>query len=155
MDSNAGHHAPRTGTLANKRIGARETSDWAGPVWQEEGDVLPNDEHCLDPSQGQAQNQLGTPIRPCYERQCARSLLLCNLSESTTYLDITEAIRGGQLLDIFIRTHERNATVSFVHALDASSFYDHVRRHDLYIKHKRVSIVDPQSELSCIDGTRS
>jgi hypothetical protein len=76
--------------------------------------------------------------RPQYERQCARTLQLSNLAEGTTHADITGAVRGGLLLDVFLRGHERSATVSFLNSADAKSFYDHVRRHDLYIKNKRV-----------------
>jgi len=54
-------------------------------------------------------------------------------------LDITEAVRGGVLLDVFVRANDRTATVSFLNSADAKAFYDHVRRHDLYIKNKRVS----------------
>lgn len=47
-------------------------------------------------------------------------------------------MRGGMLLDIFLRAHERTATISFLHALDARRFFEHVRKNDLYIKNKRV-----------------
>lgn len=76
--------------------------------------------------------------RPFYERQCARSILLTNLAEGVTHRDITEAVRGGQLLDIYMRP-DRAVIISFLQASDARAFFDHVRRHDLYIKHKRVS----------------
>ena len=61
-----------------------------------------------------------------------------NLADGTTHGDITGAVRGGLLLDIFMRSHERSATVSFLNAADARAFFDHARKHDLYIKNKRV-----------------
>lgn len=79
------------------------------------------------------------PVRPHYERQCARSILLSKLPDNTTHADITDAVRGGQLLDIYLRSNDRTAAVSFLLAADARAFYDHVKRHDLYINHKRVS----------------
>lgn len=86
----------------------------------------------------------GGPIhangRPFYERQCARSIMLNNLADGTTHADITQAIRGGQLLDIYLRPHDRTAAVSFLLAADARAFFDHVRRYDLYIRQKRVRI---------------
>ncbi|KAK3340092.1 hypothetical protein B0H65DRAFT_431653 [Neurospora tetraspora] len=75
-----------------------------------------------------------------FDRQCTRTVQLCNLSESTTHADITNAVRGGMLLDVFLRTHDRSATVSFLHAADARKFFEHVRKNDLYIKNKRVDI---------------
>ncbi|KAL2282646.1 hypothetical protein FJTKL_10491 [Diaporthe vaccinii] len=80
------------------------------------------------------------PMRPHYERQCARSILLSKLPDNTTHADITDAVRGGQLLDIYLRSNDRTAAVSFLLAADARAFYDHVKRHDLYINHKRVEI---------------
>lgn len=77
--------------------------------------------------------------RPHYERQCARSILLSKLPDNTTHADITEAVRGGQLLDIYLRSNDRTAAVSFLLAADARAFFDHVKRHDLYINQKRVS----------------
>lgn len=79
------------------------------------------------------------PMRPHYERQCARSLIFSGLGDATTHADITEAVRGGQLLDVFVKPQDRTATVSFVESADAQAFLDHVLRHDLYIKQKRVS----------------
>ncbi|KAL2181977.1 uncharacterized protein P884DRAFT_12945 [Thermothelomyces heterothallicus CBS 202.75] len=78
--------------------------------------------------------------RPQFERQCARTLQLSNLAEGTTHADIVNAVRGGMLLDIFLRSHDRSATVSFLNSEDAKKFYEHVRRHDLYIRNKRVEV---------------
>jgi len=79
-------------------------------------------------------------LKPSFDRHCTRTLQLSNLADGTTQADITSAIRGGILLDIFLRTHERSAAVSFLHAVEARRFYDHVRRNDLYIRNKRVEI---------------
>lgn len=87
------------------------------------------------------------PMRPHYERQCARSILLSKLPDNTTHADITEAVRGGQLLDIHLRFNDRTAAVSFLLAADARAFYDHVKRHDLYINYKRVSSTRQRIDL--------
>lgn len=115
----------------------QETSDWADvDVPEEDGSA----------SGGVFGAYLRSPVsneqastRPFYERQCPRTLLLSNLAEGVTHSDITEAVRGGQLLDIYLRPLDRTATVSFLQAADARAFFDHVRRHDLYVKQKRVS----------------
>jgi hypothetical protein len=77
---------------------------------------------------------------PQFDQKCTRTVLISNLPEGTTHADITDAVRGGILLDVFLRTHDRAVAVSFLHAADARYFFDHVRKHDLYIKNKRVSI---------------
>ncbi|KAK4146401.1 uncharacterized protein C8A04DRAFT_25911 [Dichotomopilus funicola] len=78
--------------------------------------------------------------RTRYERACLRTLQLSGLADGTTHVEITNAVRGGVLLDIWVRHHDRSAAVSFVRSEDAKGFYDHVRRHDLYIRNKRVEV---------------
>ncbi|KAK0637282.1 hypothetical protein B0T17DRAFT_485012, partial [Bombardia bombarda] len=78
--------------------------------------------------------------RPQFERACTRTIQLMNLAEGVTHAEITAAVRGGLLLDIYLRSNERSATVSFLQAAEARRFFDHVRKHDLYIKNKRVDI---------------
>lgn len=73
-----------------------------------------------------------------YERHCVRTVLIMAIPDGTTYEDVTSAVRGGMLLDIFLRMRECTAQVSFLRALDAQNFVDHVKKHDLYIKGKRV-----------------
>lgn len=76
--------------------------------------------------------------QPHLGRDAPRSLLLSNLAEGTSHADITSAVRGGQLLEVFMRPQGKYANVSFVHAQDAGAFYEYVRRHGLYISQKRV-----------------
>lgn len=85
--------------------------------------------------------------QPQFERQCARTLQLSNLAEGTTHADIVNAVRGGMLLDIFLRSHDRSASISFLNSEDAKRFYEHVRRHDLYIKNKRVGRIPGSGTL--------
>ena len=77
--------------------------------------------------------------RPFFEKQCIRTIQLLNLPEGTSHGDITAAVRGGQLLDIFLRSYERSATISFLHAAQARVFYDHTKKNGLHLKNKRVS----------------
>jgi hypothetical protein len=120
----------------------RHHKSWAN------GDVDEDDEDEDENTESEAGSPLEGPpganyVKPQgqrqqFERQCARTLLLSNLAGGTTHSDITNAVRGGMLLDVFLRNHERSATVSFLKPEDARRFYDHVRRHDLYIRDKRV-----------------
>ncbi|RKU48036.1 hypothetical protein DL546_007658 [Coniochaeta pulveracea] len=75
-----------------------------------------------------------------YVQKCTRTVLIQNLPQGTTHADVTDAVRGGLLLDIFLRTHDRACSVSFLHAADARYFYDYARKHDLYINNKRVTV---------------
>lgn len=69
-----------------------------------------------------------------------RTLLLTGLSNRTTLADITKAVRGGQLLNLYIRRQQRTAHVSFVNPLAAEAFLIYSKRTDLYIRGKRVSL---------------
>ncbi|KAL2202089.1 hypothetical protein CC79DRAFT_1338192 [Sarocladium strictum] len=73
-------------------------------------------------------------------RHAQRSLRLDNLSIGTQVADIVAELRGGQILEIYQRYKEKAAIVSFVHENEAQAFYDHVRKHDLYVKSKRVEV---------------
>lgn len=87
-----------------------------------------------------------------YDLKCTRTVLLTNLSEGTTHADITDAVRGGFLLDIFLRPHERCVAISFLHATDARAFFDHVRRNDLYIRNKRVRTLPLREQTARINS---
>ena len=78
------------------------------------------------------------PQQAHLRRDAPRTLLLSNLAEGTSHADITSAVRGGQLLEVFVRPRAKYASVSFVHAQDAGAFYEYVGRHGLYISQKRV-----------------
>ncbi|KAK4106761.1 hypothetical protein N658DRAFT_491388 [Parathielavia hyrcaniae] len=121
-----------------------ERSTWAdGEADEDEVDenaASEVDSHLETPPGAKAHHVRHEGQRPQFERQCARTLQLSNLADGTTHADITNAVRGGMLLDVFLRTNDRTATVSFLNSADAKRFYDHVRRHDLYIRNKRVEV---------------
>lgn len=72
------------------------------------------------------------------ERNAKRTLLLSNLPSNVTHRDVTDIIRGGRLIEFWVRPRERNATVTFADAAAASRFLHHARRKDLYINMRRV-----------------
>ncbi|KAI1743746.1 hypothetical protein F4680DRAFT_471227 [Xylaria scruposa] len=78
--------------------------------------------------------------QPLYARMCKRTVTLCGLPAFTTIGDVTGVVRGGRLLDVFLRSAEHIASVSFVREDDAVQFYEHGRRNDIYIRNKRVFI---------------
>lgn len=67
-----------------------------------------------------------------------RTVLITNLSDRTTHKDLAGIIRGGRLLDIFLR-NDRTATISFVEG--AAEFLAYAKRNDIYLHTKRVSSV--------------
>ena len=78
------------------------------------------------------------PERQQYARAEQRSIVAQNLSDRTTHKDLLQVIRGGTVLDIFLRNNERSASISFVEGSVAQDFMNYVRRSDIYIHGKRV-----------------
>lgn len=79
--------------------------------------------------------------RQQYDKFAKRTIILANLPEIATHEDITDAVRGGLLLDVYLRSNDRTASVSFLEESAAHEFYSYVKRYDLYIRGKRVSIL--------------
>lgn len=72
-----------------------------------------------------------------------RTVLLRGLPDRVTHHDITEAVRGGALLDIFLRAREHMASVSFVEESAAQEFLHYARQYGVYVAGKRVSVYSP------------
>jgi hypothetical protein len=89
--------------------------------------------------EGNGNNDFRTKsTRPQYEKFAKRTIQLANLPDNTTHQEIADVVRGGMLLDIYVRTHDKNASVSFLEEAQAQEYFRHVKRHDLYIRGKRV-----------------
>ncbi|CZS90818.1 related to RNA binding protein Nrd1 [Rhynchosporium agropyri] len=78
--------------------------------------------------------------RPQFEKFAKRTILLSNLPDGTTHAEITDVVRGGMLLDVYVRANDRNANVSFLEESAAQDFFRYAKRHDLYIRGKRIEI---------------
>lgn len=74
-----------------------------------------------------------------YARAGQRTIVAKNLSDRATHKDIVDIIRGGAVLDIFLRTNDRSVSVSFVEESAAQNFMSYAKRNDIYIHGKRVS----------------
>ncbi|KAJ8110746.1 hypothetical protein OPT61_g6487 [Boeremia exigua] len=64
-----------------------------------------------------------------------RTVLISNLAKHTTHKDIAGVVRGGRLIEIFLR-NDRSATVSFVEG--AVDFLAYAKRNDIYLHAKRL-----------------
>lgn len=79
--------------------------------------------------------------RPTYDKFAKRTVQLFNLPDCTTHSEVVDVVRGGMLLDVYLRVHDRMASVSFLEEAHAQEFFQHVKRHDLYLRGKRVRSV--------------
>ncbi|KAL6718394.1 hypothetical protein ACLMJK_004483 [Lecanora helva] len=76
--------------------------------------------------------------RKRYNREEQRTITVKNLSDRTTHKDIVHFVKGGLVLDIFLRTNERSASISFVEGAAAQNFMAYVKRNDIYVHGKRL-----------------
>ena len=78
------------------------------------------------------------PERKRFAKMEQRTIFAKNLSDRATHKDVVDFARGGLILDIYLRSHERSASISFVEGSAAQDFMNHVKRNDIYVHGKRV-----------------
>lgn len=78
--------------------------------------------------------------RQHYARAEQRTIIIKNLSDRVTHKDIVDIVRGGAVLDIYLRSNDKTASVSFVEGVAAQAFMNYAKRNDIYIHGKRVGI---------------
>lgn len=120
MDSN-GLHKERAGLCARQYSSAQDDGSFPSD--------LEKDDHC---------SPIARPEKQQYPRADQRTIVAKNLSERTTHKDIVDVIRGGAVLDIFLRANERSASISFIEGAAAQEFLSYAKRNDIYIHGKRV-----------------
>ena len=99
----------------------------------EEGSAFTSDFEKHDPDLAAPQ-----PERKRFAKMEQRTIFVKNLSERATHKDIIDVVRGGLVLDIYLRSHERSASVSYVEGSAAHEFMNYVKRNDIYVHGKRV-----------------
>ncbi|QSS50556.1 hypothetical protein I7I53_11290 [Histoplasma capsulatum var. duboisii H88] len=85
-----------------------------------------------------------------------RTLLLKGLPERATHRDVVSVIRGGALVDVFLRPRERQASVSFAEGRAAQEFLAFTKRQDLFILDKLIEVTwsDRQFFLAGLVATK-
>ncbi|KAL1986854.1 hypothetical protein VTN96DRAFT_5507 [Rasamsonia emersonii] len=69
-----------------------------------------------------------------------RTVEIRGLPERATHRDVTNAVRGGALLEIYLRPYDHSARVSFVEPSAAQEFLNYAKRQDVYVHGKRVEV---------------
>ena len=80
------------------------------------------------------------PGRKQFAKVEKRTIFAKNLSHRATHKDIVNFVRGGLVLDVYLRSHERSASISFVEGSAAQEFLNYVKRNDIYVHGKRVCL---------------
>lgn len=67
-----------------------------------------------------------------------RTLFFTRLPEKATYASFLEVVRGGAVVDVWMKPSDRCASVSFLQPQSAEAFYRYAKKNDLYIDGRRV-----------------
>jgi len=86
-----------------------------------------------------------------YAREEQRTILAKNLSDRVTHKDITDFVRGGLILDIYLRSNDRSASISFLEGSAAHDFMNYAKRNDIYVHGKRVGLIKYQARWTRAD----
>ncbi|KAL8647923.1 MAG: hypothetical protein Q9210_005275 [Variospora velana] len=81
--------------------------------------------------------KIDRPPYPKMDKVEQRSVLLKNLPPKATHQDVVNVCRGGPLLDVYLRSYDKSAVVSFVHGSAAQEFYAYLKRKTVFI-HNRI-----------------
>lgn len=77
-----------------------------------------------------------------------RTLFFTRLPEKATYASFLEVVRGGAVVDAWMKPSDRCASVSFLQPQSAEAFYRYAKKNDLYVDGRRVG----HPRLSCDKG---
>lgn len=91
-----------------------------------------------DQHRGLLQNKKRSESNRWVESAAQRSVQLLNLAPGVTHGEVATIVRGGPLLEIFVRAKDNSVTVSFVRETDAVAFLDYTRTCGLYFKDRKV-----------------
>ncbi|KAF8427873.1 hypothetical protein EV426DRAFT_529147 [Tirmania nivea] len=69
-----------------------------------------------------------------------RTIYLTKLPDRVTYAQIFSVIRGGIVVDVWMKPSDHAASVSFVDCSAAENFYQFTRKNDIYIDGKRINV---------------
>lgn len=111
------------------------------PVYQESYDhddvSVPSDEKTDSPYSGDGR---AGPTKQQESVADNRTIVLKGIPDRATHADVVSIIRGGTLVDVFVRSRERTASISFVDSKAAQEFLVYAKRQHLCILDKPVSL---------------
>jgi hypothetical protein len=139
------HFNSKAPSGTKSRVPAEFRRDWRSSAHNEpiedEDDFFFDEKE--DDSQATGSATSGKASRPVEQR----TIEIRGLPERAIHRDVTDAIRGGAILELYLRYHDRSARVSFIEPSAAQEFLNRAKRHDIYIMGKRVRSDEPRGSL--------
>lgn len=101
-------YTPRSGGLRERDNNTNEYQNHSPDI--DDGVMPDGPDAYFEGESGNNDSQNRGP-RQQFEKFAKRTVLLANLPEGTTHQDIVDVVRGGMILDIYLRTHDRAASI--------------------------------------------
>lgn len=143
IDSQSLNEDARSKIVRNSFSSKRCSTQASKSVWSTRGynpPTPPNifeESGCYNTSHEEVYDDQLSYVPPCKED---RSVVLKGLPRNTTLTDVAKAIKGGAVLNFYIKRRENSAHVAFVEPRAAENFIFHVRKHGLYVKGKKIHV---------------
>ncbi|KAI9738118.1 MAG: hypothetical protein M1818_005546 [Claussenomyces sp. TS43310] len=89
--------------------------------------------------EGRGDQRMGAvPRCLAFPRVAQRTVQLIHLPEGVTHAELVDVIRGGIVLEIYLRSSDRSASISFLEEEAAREFLHFVKKNDLYVRNRRI-----------------
>jgi len=69
-----------------------------------------------------------------------RTLFFSNLPKDATYSDLVAVVRGGALVDVWMKDSDRCASVSFIDSADADAYLRYAKKNEIFIGGWRIDV---------------
>ncbi|EFQ97736.1 hypothetical protein MGYG_00776 [Nannizzia gypsea CBS 118893] len=141
------HQASYNGRPTKTHI---EEQSSASHYYHNDEDSLPSDDRSELPVHGEVPGVTHDSPKHSVNGGDNRTVAIKNVPERAIHKDITAAVRGGSLVDVFLRSRDHMASVSFADTKAAQEFYNYAKRCNLCILDRPVDVSwsDRQYSLS-------
>ncbi|KAK2879319.1 hypothetical protein FQN49_000982 [Arthroderma sp. PD_2] len=137
--SGTGAHRPTFNDRSTKVYAEEQSSMHHGSFDNNDDDSFPSDDRLESPIFRDGPSPLAASKHPVNGAE-NRTVSIKNVPERATHRDITAAVRGGALVDVFLRSRDHMASVSFAEPKAAQEFYTYAKRCSLCILDRPVDI---------------
>ncbi|KAK2737369.1 hypothetical protein FQN57_007548 [Myotisia sp. PD_48] len=115
-----------------------------------DNDSLPSDDKLDSLFPGDAGDGPSTTTSSSKQRSSGenRTITFKNVPERATHRDVAAVVRGGALVDLFLRSRDRVASVSFAETKAAQDFFTYAKRVTIYILNCPIEVTWAERQYS-------
>ncbi|DAA78567.1 TPA_exp: Uncharacterized protein A8136_4543 [Trichophyton benhamiae CBS 112371] len=124
----------------NERPAKTHTESSTNHYYHNDEDSLSSDDRSEIPIHGETPGVSHDSPKQSVNGSENRTVAIKNVPDRATHRDITAAVRGGALVDVFLRSRDHMASVSFADTKAAQDFYNYAKRCNLCILDRPVDV---------------